>query len=389
MKGYIEERGERTFRVHVHLGYDAAGKRRRKVVTVHGTRKDAEKKLAELLHEAHQGAATPTTRLTVAQYLDYWLANYANRLAARTTANYAEYVTQYLKPGLGRVRLESLMPADIQAFYTQLQQTGGRGGKPLSATTVFNTHRVFKGALRRAVQWQMLAKNPADAVTPPAPCERPPRVLSPEQVARLLEAAGPRLYLPILIALCTGLRRGEICGLRWQDVSLERKLLAIRQTLVRVSPGNLQYKPPKTRAGRRTVAIPALLIGALQAERAAQQEHRQMLGSTYNERELVVCREDGRPFDPATLYSSFQQLLVRLGLERMALHDLRHSHATLLLESGVHPKIVSERLGHSSVQITLDTYSHVLENIQQEAAERTDQVLRSAIERRGGDSDTG
>jgi integrase len=197
-------------------------------------------------------------------------------------------------------------------------------------------------------------------------------------VAILLHSAG-RLYLPLTIALTTGLRRGEICGLRWQDVNVARQQLSVRQTLVRVSPGNLQFKRPKTKTGRRAVAMPGLLIEALEAARIDQEGIRAVLGLTYNEEGLVYVREDGRPVDPATLYSNFQKLLQRLGLPKMRLHDLRHSHATFLMEAGVHIKVAAERLGHTDPALTMRVYSHVSDTLQQDAADRTDAILRAAL----------
>lgn len=380
MKGYIEERSPGTWRIHVHLGYDQAGTRRRKVVTVKGTKKDAEKKLAELVHAAHQGTLTPPTSHTVESYLAYWLEHFARHKSARTYENYSEYCRNYLVPGLGSIPLDRLRPADIQGLYTRLLVSGGtKHGQGLSSTTVANAHRVFKGALRRAVQWQIIAKNPAEAVTPPSPAERPPKVLSAEQVAQVLDAATPHLYRAVLIAACCGLRRGELCGLRWGDVNFKRSLISVQQTLVRVRPGTYEFKAPKTRAGKRTVVMPQILAQALTAAREDLEETRERLGTSYNPQDLVICRPDGRPVDPATLYSTFQKLLVRLNLPRVAIHDLRHSHATMLLEAGVHPKVVADRLGHEDPSITLRVYSHVSESIQREAADRTDDVFRRAV----------
>jgi integrase len=383
MKGYIEKRGERIYRLRVDLGADTTGKRIQKSVTVHGSRKDAERKLTQLLTEVQQKTCVNTGPMTLATYLDYWLANYARRLAARTYENYREYVEYYIKPDIGNLRLDQLQSTDIQAFYTRLERAGRkRTGPPLSPTTVFNTHRALRGALRQAVRWQLLGRNPVDIVTPPRPAERPQRVLTQAEVATLLVGAqqvGSRLFIPVLIGLGTGMRRGEICGLRWQDVNMERSVLAIRQTLVSVGRKRLEFKTPKTATGRRSVRLPDMLVQALRQEQTRQEEMRSLLGPAYNSRNLVVCREDGTPLHPATLYSTFQDLLVRLGLPRVAIHDLRHFHATRLLEEGVHPKVVSERLGHADPSLTLRVYSHVLEDIQQQAADQTGVFLRKML----------
>lgn len=384
MNGSIDQRGPSTYRIRVQLGRDAQGRRLQKTETVHGSKKDAQKRLAELLVEVNKGLAVHTGPMTVAQFLDYWLETYGRRLSARTRRNYAEYCEYYICPGIGTVRLDQLQPAHIQALYARLEQGGGRKrGTPLSPTTVFNLHRVLKGALRRAVQWQMLGRNPAEAVTPPRPTRRKPNVLTLEQVATVLEAAeGNQLYVPVLLAICTGLRRGELCGLRWQDVNLDAGTLAIQQTLVAVGERKLEFKAPKTDMGRRSVRLPALVVERLRAERDRLAERRAAFGPSYNREDLVVCRTDGTPMHPGTLYSNFQKLLKRAGVERRAIHDLRHSHATHLLEAKVHPKVVSERLGHSDPALTLRVYSHVLDDIQQEAAEQTDNMLGGVLRRR-------
>jgi integrase len=386
MEGCIEKRGEQVYRLKLHLGYDASGKRLWKSVTVHGSRRDAQKRLAELLTELHAsqdagGTTTVDAAQPLGEYLDFWLTTFARRKSSRTYENYREYVDNYIKPGIGTIRLDRLQTEHIQAFYDRLEVTKRRTGDSLlSPTTVFNCHRVLKGALRRAVLWKKLRANPADGAIPPKPVEREPRLLTPEQIAVLLKAAGEyRLYVPILLGLSTGMRRGELCGLRWSDVRLDRGTLSVRQTLVRIGPGRLEFKSPKTKSGRRNVKLPTILVEALTAEKEGQEEARRVLGPTYNAAGLVLCRADGTPQDPATLYSNFQKLLIRLGLPRMAIHDLRHSHATLLLEEGAHIKVVAERLGHSDPGLTMRVYSHVLDHMQQSAADQTDAVLRGAL----------
>jgi integrase len=239
---------------------------------------------------------------------------------------------------------------------------------------------VLKGALRKGVLLKKIPYNPADGAVPPRPAQREPRVLMPEQLAALMEAVtGTSLFLPILLGLSTGLRRGEICGLRWQDVRLDRGTLSVSQTLVRVAPGQLEFKAPKTKSSKRKVKLPSVLVEILASEKEQQERARRELSQYYNKDNLVVCRPDGTRVDPATLYSKFQKLLIRLKLPRMAIHDLRHSHATLLLEEGQHPKVVAERLGHSDPGLTLRIYSHVLAHMQQGAAEQTDRTLRLAM----------
>jgi len=404
MEGHIEKRGEQVYRLRLHLGYDEVGNRIRRSVTVHGTRKEAQAKLRQLLQEAEQRRSAPTTSMTVAQFLDYWLANYAGRLAQRTCKNYTEYVEYYIKPHLGGLALSALTRQHIQDLYSKLEKTGrlkakaedslrrpavpSMWGEGLSPTTIANTHRVLRGALKRAVVWEFLDRNPADGVKPPQPVEREHRILSVEELALVLEAARTtQLYLPVMLGWSVGLRRGEICGLRWQDIDLVNYTAAIRHTLVRVGPGNLIFKPPKSKSGKRSVRLAPLLVDALQAERERLAERRGILGSSYNPHNLVVSRADGSPVDPATIYSQFQNLLDRLKLPRMAIHDLRHSHATTLLKQGINVKVIAERLGHADPAITLRVYSHVLESMQAEAADCTNSLLEEATRPRKADTE--
>lgn len=396
MQGYIEKRGEGHYRLRFDVGYDEAGNRIRKSVTVRGTRKEAQARLRELLKEFEQKTRAPTAKMTVAEYLDYWLEHYAAQLAKRTAENYAEYVRYYIKPHIGSVPLDKLTRHQIQSFYAELEKNGRRkvpaadsarqAAKPnpwgagLSPTTVFNIHRVFKGALKQAVIWEFVSKNPADGVKPPQPDEREHRILSVEELALVLSAAAEtQIFLPVLLGWSVGLRRGEICGLRWQDVDLKNGIAAIRHTLVRVSTGNLIFKPPKTKSGRRSVKLAALLVEALTREGEKLRECRRVLGSSYNPHNLVVCRANGSPVNPTTIYQQFQTLLERLELPRIAIHDLRHTHATHLLQQGINVKVVAERLGHADPGITLRVYAHVLQSMQAEAADRTNDLLEQAI----------
>jgi integrase len=390
MRGSIEKRGEQVYRLRVHLGYAPDGRRSFRTETVHGTKREAEKRLNEILQEVQatpvQELKTHTEVQTVGQFLDHWLTTYARRKSPRTFENYTEYVENYIKPHLGALPLTELATKQVQEFLDRLSLTRRRNSVGiLSPTTVNNCHRVLKGALQRAVLWKLIPLNPAMGAYPPRVEEREPRVLNPEQIALLLASAErTRLKVPVLLGLATGMRRGEICGLRWSDVRFDRAAISVRQTLVRVAPGQLEFKPPKTRSGRRSIQLPKLLVEALRKELEKQTEARSVLGKSYNAHDLVVCREDGRPVDPATLYSNFQKLLEKAGLPRMAIHDLRHSHATLLLEEGQHIKVVAERLGHADPGVTMRVYSHVMAHMQQGAADSTESVLRSAISKHDG-----
>ncbi len=387
MKGHIVKRGEDTWSLVFDLGRGEDGKRKQKWVTVRGTKREAEKELARLLHEAHTGTFVEPSRMTLAEYLEYWLENYAQtKVSPKTFESYAEFIRLYIIPKLGQHKLAKLQVAHIQSYYTQMLTSGRlkRAGG-LSAQSVLHQHRILRQALQQAVKWQFLGRNPADAVVAPRPDHREMRALTDRETAQLLKAAeGTRLYMPILLAITTGLRRGELLGLRWADMDLSTGVLSVRQSLGRTRSG-MAFKPPKTAKSRRTVTLPAFVIEALERHRAVQNEERRLLGGAYQDQDLVAAEPDGQPQSPGALSRAFSKLIIAKRLPQVRFHDLRHSHATQLLKQGVHPKIVSERLGHSTIGLTLDTYSHVLPGMQEEAAKRVDTALRAALEKEGTD----
>jgi integrase len=228
----------------------------------------------------------------------------------------------------------------------------------------------------------MLPRNPADAAEPPR-IERPAmNTYDVEQTAELLDAVrGSRLFVPVMLGVLCGLRRGEIAALRWRNVDLSTAQLAVVESAEQTKAG-VRYKPPKS--GRsRTVALAASVVAELRAHRARQAEELLRLGIRQTEATFVYAREDGEPMQPRSLTHAWQRMLARTALSRIRFHDLRHAHATHLLASGVHPKVASERLGHSKVGITLDLYSHVLPGMQEDAAARVDDAVRAALQKRG------
>jgi integrase len=384
VEGHIRKRGKRSWSIVVERGRGPDGRRLQSWHTVRGTRRDAERERARLLHELNTGAYVEPAKLTVAQYLDQWLRDYAEpRVAAKTFERYEEIIERHLVPALGHHRLDKLQPLHIQAYYSSALRGGrldGKGG--LSAQTVLHHHRLLRQALHQAVRWQLLMRNPADAVEPPRPRRREMQALDDDQVARLLEAAKmTNNYIPVLIAVTTGLRRGEVLALRWQDVDLDKGTLAVRQTLQQTKAG-LAFKEPKSQKSRRVVALPPILVEELRKHRTAQGKQRLTLGPAYQDHDLVCPQDDGAPRSPNALSCAFRDLVSRVEVPRVRLHDQRHTHATQLLKHGVHPKVVSERLGHANIGITLDVYSHVLPGMQEDAARRVDAALRSALNRK-------
>jgi integrase len=385
MQGHIRKRGKGSWTVVVSLGRDpVTGKRRQVWRAVRGTKKDAEALLVQLLHQRDTGIDQPPGKITVALYLERWLQDYVRpNLAPKTFLQYSYLMRQHLLPALGAIPLAKLRPQHIQAMYAQLLARGradGKGG--LSPKTVLHIHRLLREALSHALKWQMISRNPADAVEPPRAGRYEPPSVSSGAVRGLLSAAEATPYgFLIHTAIMTGLRRGELLGLRWQDLDLEKGLLHVRQTCQWLPRQGFEFRPPKTHRSRRPVALATVTVSALREHRRQQLEQRLVLGSAYRDHGLVFATPLGTPLDPSNLRRAWAGIVKAAGLPHLRLHDIRHIHATLMLLGGEHPKVVAERLGHAQVGITLDTYSHVLPNLQEQAAARLERLLGT-----GGDA---
>lgn len=398
MKGHIRRRGARSWEIKVDVGRDpVTGKRTTKYHSARGTKRDAETELTRILASLDAGTYTEPQRITVAEFLRTWIDHARTMVSAKTHERYAEIVDKHLIPTLGHHKLQKLQPIHIQAAWSDALVKGRRprpqapaadnaaaaepaAARGLSALTVRHHHRVLRQALANAVRLRLRPINPADEVKPPRVPHKALKVLDPAQTMRLLAAIGhTAVYIPALLALTCGLRRGEILALRWRDVDLEGGTLSVVQSLEQTKTG-VTFKAPKTARGRRTIAIPSIAIDALRKHRVAQGELRLRLGLGRDDDALVVARPDGLPVQPRTLTHEFARLVRRVDVPRVRFHDLRHSHMTHLLQAGINPKIASERAGHASVSITLDVYSHVLPGMQEDAAAKVDAALRKAAQ---------
>ena len=381
--GHIRQRSSGSFEIRYSLGTDpATGKRRMATATVKGNRRAAEKELRRLLRTLDTGEHVDPTRMTVRGWLTAWLATVREEVSPKTHERYSEIVDNFLVPELGALPIAKLTAGHIQTAYTKWATEGRRDGKmgALSPRTRRHIHRIFNCALARAVEQQVLARNPCDAFRKRLPkVERREMVtLSPEQSAYLLEGIEhTRFYWPVLLALSTGMRRGETLAVRWKNVDVERGTLRVMESLEQTKSG-IRFKAPKTDRVR-VVTLPAFATEALIRHKREQAEELLMLGVRQTGETLVCARTDGLPLQPQTLTHHFARLVSRIeGLPRVRFHDLRHSHATQLLLDGVHPKIAQERLGHASIAMTLDLYSHVTADMQRQAADQLDAAIEDA-----------
>ena len=379
MRGHLTKRGKNSWSIILDLPRDpATGKRRQQWHTVKGTKKQADAKLAELLHQIDSGGYVKSAKLTVGALLEQWLRNYVEtNVRPRTIEGYRDIVRVHLMPKLGQIPFAQLSGSHLQEYYANALKCGradGKGG--LSARSVMHHHRVIRQALGHAVKWQLVQRNVALTVDPPRPGRVEMKYLDEEGLDRLLETARRTIYFPVLhLAAYTGMRRSELLGLRWGDVDLDMATLSVVQVMHRVRGAGFVFQPPKTPRSRRQVALTPDSAIALRGHREQQETLRTLLGNPLKDTDLVFCHLDGRPWRPDTVTHAFADLVKRAGLPHIRLHDLRHTHATLMMEQGTNPKVVSERLGHASVAITLDTYSHVTPGLQEAAALRFDEAL--------------
>lgn len=369
MKAYIQCKGKRYYVVVEEGAHPVTGKRQRTWHSGYRTKKEAESGLSTILSDLAGGSYVPPTRLTVADYMkSTWLPKARKDVAPNTANLYRVIVGAYIVPRIGAVELQKLRPAHLDKMYADLLAGGGRRGKALSAKSVRNVHTTMHRALRDAVRLGKINRNPAELATPGRASRREMQVWTAEQLRSFLDhVREDRLYAAWLTLATSGLRRGELLGLRWQDADLEAGRLSIRRSLVLVG-GHPQVLDPKTRKSRRTVPIPAETVAALKAHRKTQVSERLALGPGYQDEGLVFCKEDGTPLHPDTFSEHFERHGKAAGLLKIRVHDVRHTFATLALQAGVPAKVVSETLGHTGVGITLDTYSHIVPGMQEEAA---------------------
>jgi integrase len=377
MSGQLIKKGEHKWLVRVFRGRDPkTGKKKYFSKQVNGNKKDAQKFLNGVLREIDLGIFIEPSTMTLSEYLDQWMESAARpRVSRRTADGYDGLLRRYIKEPLGIKRLDNLKALDIQKVYADMQVRG------LSARVVRHTHSALHNALKQAVKWGLLSRNPSDLVELPKVLHKERRVLSQEEAVRFLDAAVdmPRGLL-FEFALITGMRPEEYLALQWSDIDFDHHTAIIQRALVRHKK-EWSFEKPKTAKSRRTVVLPAPLLHKLSDHKRKQAEARLKIGPDWQAHNLVFCTETGTPLSiPNLTYRYFRPILERAELPQIRLYDLRHSCATLLLIADENPKVVSERLGHSTVMLTLDTYSHVLPTMQQQATAKLEKMLYNDLE---------
>lgn len=346
------------------------GKRRQKRVTAR-TRRECEEKIRAILDQVDEGDAFGHEKVTLDEFARQWLEAVESSLRPSTFRRYADMLRVHILPQLGTRQLAKLAPIDLQRFYANRLASG------LSSTTVHHLHVMLHRVLKQAERWGMVTRNVASMVDAPRRTFPEITTWNLEQVNQFFAITDQHELAALWrLALLTGMRRGELLGLMWDDIDLDRGTLAVRRTLSRGNGGRWELGQPKTAAGRRSIALPASCVTSLRKHRARQNEERLRLGELWEDHGFVFTNRTGNMLHVNSLDLAFKKVTAASGLPLIRFHDLRHTSATLLLAQGVHPKIVQERLGHADITMTLNRYSHVTPDMQRLAADTLDAALR-------------
>jgi integrase len=379
MKGHIRERGRGNWYAVIDRPDPATGKRKRKWQRLKAKgKREAQIECARLISAMDQGSYIDAKKTTLREFLDLWLAHIKPNVSPRSHQRYEELALKNVAPLIGKVILTQLQPIHISQAYAKAIESGrrdGRGG--LSARTVHHMHRVLRGALAQAVKWNLLIKNPCDMLEKkdrPKIEKKAVATLDPEATVKLLEAARERRwFVPMLLGSMCGIRCGEILALRWDDIRDGQ--LSVSRSMEQTKAG---VREKETKGSKcRTIAMPAMLIEELKAWRLRQAQEFLRLGMRPDGNTRIVTKIDGSSPNPKSLTDLVSRFMRARG-SPVRLHGLRHSHASHLLAEGIHPKVVQERLGHYSIAITMDIYSHLMPNMQADAAAKVDAALRAA-----------
>lgn len=378
MSGHIYK-SAKGWRARIDIGLDpATGKRRQRRLGPYSSRRDAERAVAKLMTDIQDGNAVDprSGAVTLAEYLrEQWLpARELRGLKPTTLDNYRWVCEAYIAPRIGHLQLRKVGPRDVTAFFEAFSKEAGRAGKPRSNRTIALTHRVLSMALSHAVRAGVIARNPAEGARDDLPRGEPaskPEMWTQEQLSSFLGAtAEDRLYPLWVLAVTTGMRRGEMCGLRWDDIDFQHGTLTVQRARVMVR-GVPTETTPKTFAGRRPIGLDEGTMAVLRDHQRRQNSEQLACAPGFWEGDgHVFTDEVGRPLIPEYVTKHFVRAVRRAGLPPIRLHDTRHWHATALLRAGVDPKVASGRLGHSSTRITQDLYQHRVEQLDRAAAEK-------------------
>lgn len=333
------------------------------------TQQEANKWRHEKNEQRKNGLLIAGSKTQLAIFLEEWLEVKKTSIRPNTYSDYAYTARNHIGPILGKIKLCDLKPNHLQTLYTDELKKGK------SARTVIGIHAVIHCALQHALKLGLVSRNVADSVTRPKAPRKEMKVLDQDQALRLIQQAdGSRYQLLFWFAVTTGLRLGELFGIKWEDVNWQNRKIQIKRQVQR-RKGGLEFCEPKSETGRRVITLGKTTISKLKDYYIVQQKEMIEAGDKWKNNDLIFCTSIGTPLEPANILKALKKCLQDAGLPPIRFHDLRHTAATLMLLEGINPKIVQERLGHSDISLTLNTYSHVLPSMQEEAAEKMDELL--------------
>ncbi|MBN1189572.1 MAG: site-specific integrase [Dehalococcoidales bacterium] len=375
MRGHIVKRYKNSYTIVLNMGKDpTTGKPVQQWISVKGDKKEAEQRLTELLRQLDTGTFVKPGKTTVAEYLKSWIEGYEANVAPRTFERYQGIIMKHVIPTLGRLTVTRLRPEHIQNLYAVKSREG------LAPRSINQMHSVIHKAMETAIKRGLLYRNPADGVDPPRIPRLDMQVWDEDDINRFLEVAQDSPYYEFyFLAIYTGMRRSELLALRWSDIDFLYCQLYVSRGMHRLKNGRYIFTEPKTERSRRTIALSPSVILVLKDYREKRERKYRELDLSFDDSELIFQRSDGSPIRPNTVTRAWNDVIKKAGVKPVRLHDARHSHATIMLKAGVHPKIVQERLGHSSISMTLDIYSTVLPGLQEAAAEKFDNIIRPKI----------
>ncbi|HVB25345.1 MAG TPA: tyrosine-type recombinase/integrase [Ktedonobacteraceae bacterium] len=340
--------------------------------TVYGkTEKEAYQKMQQALYEHRQGTLITGPQQTVKQFLEYWLENVQKPLIREITYSLNRgIIYKHIMPDLGQIKLRDLKPEHIEKLYAKMLKA------EYNPSSIGHTHGILRSALNQAVKRGLLARNVCDIVSPPRSHKHEVTSLTINQAQKLIQVAkGHRLEALLIVAITTGMRRGELLALRWQDVDFETKRLYVRRSVNRIVGHGIVEGEPKTMNSKRTITLPQVVLDALKQHKANQEETKRKVGTLWKDRNLVFPNTQGNYEEATHLRTMFLKFLRDAELPSIRFHDLRHSAASILLSLGVNPKVIQELLGHSKVSMTLDVYSHVLPGMQSDAMDKWNDLM--------------
>lgn len=362
--------GEVRYQITVEGGRDElTGKRIRVFKNISGSKREAKALMHKMITEMEQGMIVQKTNKKVGDWMDEWLDNYLPNIEETTRVGYKTKIRCYIKPAIGDIFLKSLRTEHVQRMINDMNNRG------LSPKNIRDTFNNVNAAMKKAVKVRLIPYNPCEAVELPKLKKYRANVYPPEMIQKLLDVAqGTDMYLPIFLLVMVGLRRGELLALRWVDVDFKNNILKVRSNMVNGEDGCV-IKAPKSEAGIRDIYLGKDVMEVLRVAKAQYIHNVFTNGAYFQNLNFIIHQEDGSPIKPDSMTRKWSRFLEANNLPKIRLHDLRHSNATALIQAGVNPRVVQQRLGHSDVNITLNTYTHVLPEMDMDAAEKLDAII--------------